>query len=170
MFSDVRRIAGLAWPVLIGQLAIIAFGVIDTAMVGRYSAVDLAALGHNSPEYLHLLLETIKLASADRTHHAGADRATIEALLDPAYAAERRALIDRRRAAPSEGERYVPEKTDQVRPGDPRRHPWPRTTSRTSSSSAPSGKGAPSDPRRARDSSNTLAVSRREPGPVSRAG
>ena len=30
-------------------------------------AFDLAALGHNSAEYLHLLLETIKLASADRT-------------------------------------------------------------------------------------------------------
>lgn len=48
MLADVRRIAGLAWPVLIGQLAIIAFGVIDTAMVGRYSAVDLAALGLGS--------------------------------------------------------------------------------------------------------------------------
>ncbi|MEA3119002.1 MAG: multidrug resistance protein family [Paraburkholderia sp.] len=47
-----RRIAGLAWPVLIGQLAIIAFGVIDTVMVGRYSAVDLAALGLGSSIYV----------------------------------------------------------------------------------------------------------------------
>src|SRR5207253_10360435 len=31
---------------------------------------DLEALGHNSAEYLHLLLEAIKLASADRTRHA----------------------------------------------------------------------------------------------------
>ncbi len=30
MWSDVRKIVALAWPVLIGQLAIIAFGVIDT--------------------------------------------------------------------------------------------------------------------------------------------
>lgn len=45
MLTDMRRIAGLAWPVLIGQLAIIGFGVIDTMMVGRYAAVDLAALG-----------------------------------------------------------------------------------------------------------------------------
>jgi len=81
---------------------------------------DLPALGHNSAEYLHLLLETIKLASADRTQYAGSDRATIVALLSPEYAAERRALIDRHRAASSEGERYLAEKTDQVRPGRPR--------------------------------------------------
>ncbi len=38
------RIAALAWPILIGQLAVIANGVIDTAMTARYSATDLAAL------------------------------------------------------------------------------------------------------------------------------
>lgn len=42
--QDIRRIVALAWPVLIGQLAVVAFGVIDTAMVARYSAEDLAAL------------------------------------------------------------------------------------------------------------------------------
>lgn len=52
MFADLRKIAGLAWPVLVGQLAIIAFGVIDTAMVGRFSAVDLAALGLGSSIYI----------------------------------------------------------------------------------------------------------------------
>ncbi|MGI4814966.1 MAG: MATE family efflux transporter, partial [Janthinobacterium lividum] len=52
MFADARRIIALAWPVLVGQLAIIAFGVIDTAMVGRYSALDLAALGLGSSIYI----------------------------------------------------------------------------------------------------------------------
>jgi MATE family multidrug resistance protein len=56
MFADVRKIAALAWPVLIGQLAIIAFGVIDTAMVGRYSAVDLAALGLGSSIYVSVYI------------------------------------------------------------------------------------------------------------------
>ena len=56
MFADVRKIAGLAWPVLIGQLAIIAFGVMDTAMVGRYSAVDLAALGLGSSIYISVYI------------------------------------------------------------------------------------------------------------------
>ncbi|MGN6231693.1 MAG: MATE family efflux transporter [Trinickia sp.] len=56
MFADIRRIAGLAWPVLIGQLAIIAFGVMDTVMVGRYSAVDLAALGLGSSVYVSMFV------------------------------------------------------------------------------------------------------------------
>jgi MATE family multidrug resistance protein len=56
MFADVRKIAALAWPVLIGQLAIIAFGVIDTAMVGRYSATDLAALGLGSSIYISVYI------------------------------------------------------------------------------------------------------------------
>src|SRR5262245_33158249 len=56
MFSDVRKIAALAWPVLIGQLAVIAFGVIDTAMVGRFSATDLAALGLGGSVYISVYI------------------------------------------------------------------------------------------------------------------
>ncbi|WP_296654712.1 MATE family efflux transporter [Paraburkholderia sp.] len=62
--SDVRRIAGLAWPVLIGQLAIIAFGVIDTAMVGRYSALDLAALGLGSSIYISVYISLTGILTA----------------------------------------------------------------------------------------------------------
>lgn len=82
-------------------------------------ASDLQTLGHNSAEYLHLLVEAIKLASADRTAYATADQATIRELFSPGYAAERRRLIDPHRAAPSEGERYVAKKSDEVRPGTP---------------------------------------------------
>ena len=56
MLRDVRSILHLAWPVLIGQLAIIAFGVIDTAMVGRFSANDLAALGLGGSIYLSIYI------------------------------------------------------------------------------------------------------------------
>jgi multidrug resistance protein, MATE family len=56
MWPDVRKIVALAWPVLIGQLAIIAFGVIDTAMVGRFSATDLAALGLGSSIYISVYI------------------------------------------------------------------------------------------------------------------
>ena len=42
--AQVGRIGRLAWPLLIGQLALIANGVIDTVMVSRFSALDLAAL------------------------------------------------------------------------------------------------------------------------------
>jgi gamma-glutamyltranspeptidase/glutathione hydrolase len=91
-------------------------------------AYDLTELGHNSTEYLHLVLETIKLASADRTRWSREERPTIEALTSAEYAAERRALIDRQRAHPSEGERYLPTKTDEVAPGDPARYARDHTT------------------------------------------
>ncbi len=64
ILGDVRRIAGLAWPVLVGQLAIIAFGVIDTAMVGRYSALDLAALGLGSSIYISVYISLTGILSA----------------------------------------------------------------------------------------------------------
>ncbi|WP_322025984.1 MATE family efflux transporter [Burkholderia sp. BCC1977] len=64
MFADIRRIVGLAWPVLVGQLAIIAFGVIDTAMVGRYSATDLAALGLGSSIYVSVYIGMTGILSA----------------------------------------------------------------------------------------------------------
>lgn len=63
---------------------------------------DLRALGHNSAGYLHLLLEAIKLAFADREAFYG-DPAFVDVpldvLLSPDYAAARRARIDRDRAA-----------------------------------------------------------------------
>lgn len=49
---DARRIAELAWPVFVGQLAVLAFGTVDTVLVARYSAVDLAALAVGSAAYI----------------------------------------------------------------------------------------------------------------------
>lgn len=63
-FADIRKIAVLAWPVLIGQLAIIAFGVIDTAMVGRYSATDLAALGLGASIYISVYITLTGILTA----------------------------------------------------------------------------------------------------------
>ncbi|MBT9492139.1 MAG: MATE family efflux transporter [Paucibacter sp.] len=50
--ASLRRIAPLAWPVLIGQLAVLGFSTIDTILVARYSAVDLAALAVGSAIYV----------------------------------------------------------------------------------------------------------------------
>ena len=41
----IRRVIHLAWPVLVAQLALMANAVIDTAMAGRLSAIDLASVG-----------------------------------------------------------------------------------------------------------------------------
>ena len=57
---------------------------------------DLESLGHNSPEYIHVVAEAIKLAFADREKYYGDPRfvdVPMAALLDPGYAAERRKLI-----------------------------------------------------------------------------
>ncbi|HBX42749.1 MAG TPA: gamma-glutamyltransferase [Deltaproteobacteria bacterium] len=77
---------------------------------------DLASLGHNSPEYIHLLIETAKLAFADReTYYGDPDfvRVPLDILLSKAYAANRRALIDPDRASmelrPGNAPAYLPE-------------------------------------------------------------
>lgn len=57
---------------------------------------DLAALGHNSADYVHTLTEAIKLSCADRERYYGDPKfvdVPIETLLSDDYAAERRALI-----------------------------------------------------------------------------
>jgi gamma-glutamyltranspeptidase/glutathione hydrolase len=66
--------------------------------------VDLRAMGHNSPTYIHTVLEAIKLAFADREAYYGdPDFVTvpIDGLLSKAYAAERAKLINPRRAHPA---------------------------------------------------------------------
>ena len=50
--ADVPELLKLAGPLLIGQLAVIAFGVLDTAMTARYSSEDLAALAMASAIFI----------------------------------------------------------------------------------------------------------------------
>ena len=63
---------------------------------------DLKAMGHNSPAYLHTVIEAVKLAFADRDRHYGDPKfSTIpeSVLLSREYAAERRKLIEAGRAS-----------------------------------------------------------------------
>ena len=66
---------------------------------------DLRALGHNTAEYLHLLIEAKKIAWADRdaylTDPDHVPAAVLQMMLSKEYAAERRKEIDRRRAVSS---------------------------------------------------------------------
>jgi gamma-glutamyltranspeptidase / glutathione hydrolase len=71
---------------------------------------DLGAMSHNSADYIHCLVETAKLAFADREAYYGDPQFTevpIDALLSEKYAGVRRALIDPKRASMDH------------RPGDP---------------------------------------------------
>ena len=63
---------------------------------------DLSAMGHNSADYLHVLVETLKLAYADRdSYYADPDFVDVPAkgLLSKEYARERAALIDMKHAS-----------------------------------------------------------------------
>jgi gamma-glutamyltranspeptidase/glutathione hydrolase len=58
---------------------------------------DLKAMGHNSPEYLHTVIEAVKLAFADRDRHYGDPKFSKipeDILLSKQYGAARRKLID----------------------------------------------------------------------------
>ncbi len=49
--ASAKRIAPLAWPVFIGQVAVLAFATVDTMMAARSSATDLAALAIGGSVY-----------------------------------------------------------------------------------------------------------------------
>lgn len=81
---------------------------------------DLRALGHNSADALHLIIEAIKLAMADRIAYQALPDPPAAGLVSKAYATARRAHIDPNRAAVSGGERYAAAPPPgAVLPGDP---------------------------------------------------
>jgi multidrug resistance protein, MATE family len=51
-----RAVGRLAAPILVAQLAVMASGVLDTVMAGRYSAVDLAAVGIGASIYYSVFI------------------------------------------------------------------------------------------------------------------
>ncbi len=54
--ESARRIAPLAWPVFIGQVSMLAFSTIDTLLVARASAADLAALAVGSAAFITVFI------------------------------------------------------------------------------------------------------------------
>ena len=71
-------------------------GVIALLTLNILEGYGLAALGHNSAEYLHLLIESLKLAFVDGEHYVadpGFTSIPISGLLSKSYAEKRRKLI-----------------------------------------------------------------------------
>ncbi|NCT83806.1 MAG: MATE family efflux transporter [Comamonadaceae bacterium] len=54
--DSARRLVPLAWPVLVGQIAVMMFSTIDTLMMGRVSPEDLAALAVGSAAYVTIFV------------------------------------------------------------------------------------------------------------------
>ena len=77
-------------------------GPAQLAYMGLASAYDLRAMGHNTDEYLHTLVELKKLAFADRDRWvADPEKADVpvERMLDDAYLRERAQRVDPEQAA-----------------------------------------------------------------------
>jgi gamma-glutamyltranspeptidase/glutathione hydrolase len=95
-----------------------AFQMLETLNI--LEGFDVAGWGHNSVEYLHHLIEAIKLASADRLAYAYSPGVPVGGLVSKAYAESQRKRIDPARAAVSEGERFDAARLPgQIREGHP---------------------------------------------------
>jgi len=95
-------------------------GPVFLQMLNLIEAYDWPALGHNTPRGLHLLVEAMKLAFADREAYYGDPRfvtVPVEALLSKAYAELRRGLIREDRAWPDMPPAGDPEGKAAVRNG-----------------------------------------------------
>jgi gamma-glutamyltranspeptidase / glutathione hydrolase len=92
-FGDVTVFGCRPWcqgPVLLQTLKIL-------------DCINLKSLGHNTPAYIHTLVESLKLAFADRHAYYGDPKfvdVPIDALLSDTYAVRRRALIKPDQACP----------------------------------------------------------------------
>ncbi len=94
-------------------------GVHILQMLNILEGYDLRALGHNSASYLHLLIESMKLAYADRSKYLGDPDFTpipVTELISKEYAQRQRTRIDAGHATPSSevsaGKLAVSESTD----------------------------------------------------------
>ena len=96
-------------------------GVHVLQMLNILEPYPLESYGHNSAAYLHQVIESMKLAYADRSRYMGDPDQTViptEALISKNYAADRRKLIDAERAKSAE----------EIGPGNPVPSESPDTT------------------------------------------
>ncbi|MFL5280566.1 MAG: gamma-glutamyltransferase family protein, partial [Rhodopila sp.] len=78
-------------------------GIMLIEMLNILEHFDLAALGHNSSEYIRVVAEAMKIATADKDRHVGDPRfvdVPIDRLTSKDYAAEMAARIRRREKTP----------------------------------------------------------------------
>jgi MATE family multidrug resistance protein len=56
LIRSAHRLLPLAWPVFVGQVAVLAFSTVDTVMAARASALDLAALAVGAAVYVSVFV------------------------------------------------------------------------------------------------------------------
>jgi len=105
-------------------------GPVLAQTMGMLNGRDLKSLGHNTPEYIHVLTEALKLAYADRHAYVG-DPDFVDVpykqMVDPDYLAERARNISMEKAAPGmplpgDPRGFVPPAAQPARPDDAIEH------------------------------------------------
>src|SRR5512135_2028370 len=81
--SSTRELLHLTWPMLVAQLAMMGNAVIDTAMAGRLTVIDLAAVGIAASIMATILMSLISVLLA------------VPPIIAHLYGARRRADIGR---------------------------------------------------------------------------
>jgi gamma-glutamyltranspeptidase/glutathione hydrolase len=85
-------------------------GVAIVEMLNVLEGFDLAAIGHNSALYVHVLAETMRRAFADRAEHLGDPEANpempVERLISKSHAAALRQTVDLFKTSPSNLETF----------------------------------------------------------------
>ena len=87
-------------------------GPVFLQQLGILEGFDLPSLGHNSSDYIHLIVEAAKMAFADRERYYGDpdfDKVPLDTLLSKEYARMRRKEIDMNHARLSVEAGHVPE-------------------------------------------------------------
>ncbi len=86
-------------------------GVGIVQMLNILEGFDLAEMGHNSADYLHVLTESMRRAYSDRAEHLGDpdfnESMPLDRLMDKDYAADLRASIDMTRKSESSPELFA---------------------------------------------------------------
>ena len=86
-------------------------GVGIVQMLNILEGFDLAEMGHNSADYLHVLTESMRRAYSDRAEHLGDpdfnESMPLDRLMDKDYAADLRASIDMARKSESSPELFA---------------------------------------------------------------
>lgn len=91
-------------------------GIAVLQMLNVLEAFDLHAMGHNSADYLHHLIEAKKIAYEDRAKFyadPAFNQIPVDALISKEYAAERRKLLD-----PKHASRQIPAGSPRLETGD----------------------------------------------------
>ena len=88
IWRELGALLRLGWPLCVAQLLQVSMGFVDTVMVGRLGALELAAIGLGSAFWVLIFLAcvgSLMAISPIVAQHFGAGRPAITAAVAPTY-------------------------------------------------------------------------------------